>query len=497
MTNLTLRVGRSGLEVRRLQELLNSVGIPTPITGTYTHETGRAVLDFQRVAGLNPTGEADASSQQILIEKSRVRRPVQQVVRSVVRSSTLTLVIVYSDEPRECLDRCLNSILVAGRNQWKVVLATRSRLNLSGNIDQVEYSGHWVFGLNRGIDHAKRSANGDRILMPIRAGDVVSNGLANVLAIMSANNYPCVHGDFESGGQVIRAKTESPVMETVRVGSILFRESVIRQSFATFPDFVGNNAVAATLLSWYFSGVKIVPVTGWVMATLGQYPSLTADHAWCDLRRQIYARKFQPKVSALMVTGRSSGRLPFARMAVKSFLRQTWSNKELVIINHGNSKVWTGVDSRIRESMVNKSPGVTLGDLRNRSIDTASGDWCIQWDDDDWYSDTRIENQMANRLDGHVTTLKWQIRCAMTDGSAFYDLMPLGQQMTVLFERSTRNRYKSIECKEDTAFMALFGTKVVCMDNGLANVSCDPSQYIRFFHGMNICDYTHVMHGWR
>jgi glycosyltransferase involved in cell wall biosynthesis len=136
-----------------------------------------------------------------------------------------------------------------------------------------------------------------------------------------------------------------------------------------------------------------------------------------------------------------------------------------------------------------------LGDLRNLSIEAASGDWCMTWDDDDWHHPTRMENQMKFRQEDHLTTYVWQVRCSLTNMCAFYDKMPTGQQMSVLYPRSLPVRYESLEVREDTKFMNWFSSRVVRIDNHLANLGCDPTQYVRFYHGRNIWDFGHMMNG--
>jgi len=42
-----------------------------------------------------------------------------------------------------------------------------------------------------------------------------------------------------------------------------------------------------------------------------------------------------------------------------------------------------------------REEGRALGALRNMAVDAASGDYVVQWDDDDWFHPRRIELQMA------------------------------------------------------------------------------------------------------
>lgn len=104
----------------------------------------------------------------------------------------------------------------------------------------------------------------------------------------------------------------------------------------------------------------------------------------------------QPMVSCLMVT---RGRLFPGRFAVESFVRQTYPNRELVLVCDGPGteiEAYCGLlkDPRIRVVYPDKAAN-TLGSLRNLSLQAALGDWICQWDDDDLYHPQRIELGMA------------------------------------------------------------------------------------------------------
>ncbi len=50
----------------------------------------------------------------------------------------------------------------------------------------------------------------------------------------------------------------------------------------------------------------------------------------------------------------------------------------------------------IKHHIVPCSPKLSLGELRNVSIDIAQGDYICQWDDDDWYHPDRIARQLES-----------------------------------------------------------------------------------------------------
>ena len=103
-------------------------------------------------------------------------------------------------------------------------------------------------------------------------------------------------------------------------------------------------------------------------------------------------------VSCLMITKKS--RLAFSTRAVKCFEWQNYPKKELIIVT-----------DEIDLQQVCGRPcfhfqDKTLGELRNRSVEAAHGQFVCQWDDDDWYHPERIAKQVAHlkqhRVDGCV-----------------------------------------------------------------------------------------------
>ena len=100
----------------------------------------------------------------------------------------------------------------------------------------------------------------------------------------------------------------------------------------------------------------------------------------------------RPLVSCLMVT---RGRLFPARFAVDCFRRQSWPERELVLVCDApgtpvEEYCRTLGDGRIRV-VVPDGPAASLGELRNLSLRAARGDYVCQWDDDDLYHPQRLE----------------------------------------------------------------------------------------------------------
>jgi glycosyltransferase involved in cell wall biosynthesis len=82
--------------------------------------------------------------------------------------------------------------------------------------------------------------------------------------------------------------------------------------------------------------------------------------------------------------------------AIEQFEKQTWPNRELVVVHQGGPIPVEAFRAlrRVNARIVLAPTSETLGALRNRSFEHASGEWCLQWDDDDVYHPRRIAAQM-------------------------------------------------------------------------------------------------------
>lgn len=195
-------------------------------------------------------------------------------------------------------------------------------------------------------------------------------------------------------------------------------------------------------------------------------------------------RDFIPLVTAVMITGMHKARYPLARVAMECFKKQTYPNKELLIINHGEESLFDG-DDRVRELRVKKRESATVGDLRNLGLIHASGQYIVNWDDDDWYHPERILCQMSAQEGDAVVLLKNRIAYSFENGCALYLSIPTGSDATILHPRNMNYRYPSLLRKSDSVFSACF-PKRIAMDN-------DPALFFRFYHGLNLWNADHIM----
>lgn len=198
-----------------------------------------------------------------------------------------------------------------------------------------------------------------------------------------------------------------------------------------------------------------------------------------------------PRISCLMVT---KDRLNLVKTAVECFQRQTYPNKELVIVCDSPDGVKEYIeeinDRRIVLQQLRPKKR-TLGDLRNFSIDCSSGELITQWDDDDWYHPSRLSVQYQHLKTKNADAcllsqwlMVWPEAGKFSISRSRHD----GWEGTMLAKKNIVPRYSNLRKFEDTEMMKrLFETaKVVILD--------DPHYYFLYLylvHGRNTWDEEH------
>lgn len=177
-----------------------------------------------------------------------------------------------------------------------------------------------------------------------------------------------------------------------------------------------------------------------------------------------------------MVTGMPRGCSRLVGMSIDCFRQQTHQDKELLIINHGEHPIAEGVES-VSEIMVTKTSDMNVGQMRNIAFERAMGDWLLTWDDDDWHSPEFIEKQVRHAKAGHAVMLKRTIFCDLSKDVSYVLDVADGSKPTMLYSRSTTNRFPNLRRSSDVFFVSNMDKTVV--DN-------DPSMYIRFHHAKNL-----------
>jgi glycosyltransferase involved in cell wall biosynthesis len=526
----------------RLQKSLNVLGERLRQTGVFDKQTAAAVQRFQARIGRQVDGIVSDEVWKAIESKaaehshpvadvpppvvdvrhgtgiwegySTSKRPGVQIVMTVRNGATL-------------VGRALNSLETAFRqsdwvlifvddgseDQTYAVAADRETTASARVFRRAKPSKSIGAARNYALSLGKEYRRTHPIIYFFDADDVASPNVVTALfdpmmcsgCMAAFGDYQLIAPQFPADNQIVLAQPENQPVGNIPIGTVAFHASLIPQDELLFREDVEAHEDGALWIQWFKSKIQMLPFSnqpicqcfkriGSVSCPQNVVKREELNDKWSDLRINIMeANLKRPMVSALMLTGKCPEREPMARVAVRCFLNQTWPNKQLVIINHGKYTLATG-DPRIKEIKVVKDENLTLGDMRNRSIDESDGEWLIQWDDDDWHHPARMEIQMERARVDCLVTFLWQIRLNLVNETAFYDKMDGGQHMSILFHRRILYRYLPLEIREDTEFKRNF-KQVEAIDNSVLNPTCDPLMYIRTFHGRNIWDVSHVMGG--
>jgi len=199
----------------------------------------------------------------------------------------------------------------------------------------------------------------------------------------------------------------------------------------------------------------------------------------------------KPLISCLCVT---RNRVTHLQRVIDNFRHQTYSNKELVVVFESDDLMTKQLASSSKVSNIKwhevaSNPKMSLGNLRNLSIELAAGEYFCQWDDDDWYHRERIEMQLNCLLESHKSACLlgyWLIYDSVDEKAYLSHMEAWGG--TILCRRdvvSEFNRYPDQTRHEDTHFIR----DVITLKNFVPLIM--PSLYIYVFHGRNTFERAH------
>ncbi len=216
-----------------------------------------------------------------------------------------------------------------------------------------------------------------------------------------------------------------------------------------------------------------------------------------------------PSVSCLMVT---LDRLTLAKRSIRSFAAQSYEDRDLLVVTDGDERFRKaleryvsalGLDGRVR-FVYPEGERLTLGRLRNISLEEARGDLVCQWDDDDYSHPSRLAVQAGHMLKEQAAA------CFMTDHLQFIEdqrvicwidwtvdgtLTGTAQLApgTVMMFRDGRFRYPeegpNARQGEDSVFLeSVYGAVPVAHLGGAGHL------YLYQFHGRNTFPREHHYH---
>lgn len=134
----------------------------------------------------------------------------------------------------------------------------------------------------------------------------------------------------------------------------------------------------------------------------------------------MFPRKL-PLITCVMVT---KGRPSFIKKSISCFLKQTYPIKNLLIVSQGNEIVNEEIKSLLPDNVnfYTANPKISLGSMRNLSVELANGDIICQWDDDDLSHPDRLMTQYKelSSSDHHVASMYTQFLKYFTTNKFLY-----------------------------------------------------------------------------
>jgi glycosyltransferase involved in cell wall biosynthesis len=185
--------------------------------------------------------------------------------------------------------------------------------------------------------------------------------------------------------------------------------------------------------------------------------------------------------------------------ALYSYINQTYKNKELIIITDCESKNLDDLKILLNDysdeniKLIYLKEKLKMGALRNVSIDNASGEYCIQWDDDDLYHEERIERQYLELISGDYDycLLKeftmYFYNTHLLSTNRWYDDFISGLPPSIMFRKNMKYRYPdNIQFSEDI----VIGNQLNLKYSILSDL---PYLYVYTYHGYNSFEYQHYL----
>jgi len=203
---------------------------------------------------------------------------------------------------------------------------------------------------------------------------------------------------------------------------LAFRGSLLRQIVREDPAFTNLNYEGFTPEAHAALAQKLFAAAGtdgirFNALPICVYDSNRESHTRAHVPAPATSKQIQPKISCLTVT---LNRLVLLKESIECYCRQTYPNRELVIVTDGTPRYRQAISDYIRWldrddiRLVAVEGRQSLGALRNVSLDAATGEIVCQWDDDDLNHPKRLERQFE-----HLISTKANA-CCFTDQLQFF-----------------------------------------------------------------------------
>lgn len=204
-------------------------------------------------------------------------------------------------------------------------------------------------------------------------------------------------------------------------------------------------------------------------------------------------------ISCLMVT--QAGRERYIETSLACFKYQSFAQRELVIVHDADADFDAYLHdlrasySALSIRVVKGEAGLSLGALRNLSLETASYPYVCQWDDDDLYHPERLTVQFEamQAAGSDFCFLTDQLHWFVEQNFLFWDDWSIEKypgnliQGTLLGKKSLMGNYPLLTKGEDTPMVH----SLAASNQAITTVRDYAWLYIYRFHGNNAWDESH------
>lgn len=200
------------------------------------------------------------------------------------------------------------------------------------------------------------------------------------------------------------------------------------------------------------------------------------------------------KVSCITIT---KNRVSFLSRCIDYYINQTHIDKELVIVYFKDDVdtynfIYSFDKKKKEEYNINfyqVDSSLSLGEARNIGVQKSSGDWICIWDDDDYFRENRIEEQLKfcieNNIEGTTLSCILIFSEKYQEGRLSFERMN-GWEGSLFVKKSKIHEYENLPKGEDTPMIEKL------YNNKLMKVQFNPDLYIYYIHSKNISGYRHL-----
>ena len=221
-----------------------------------------------------------------------------------------------------------------------------------------------------------------------------------------------------------------------------------------------------------------------------KYNGYEVNYDYWDLfiKKQVYIDE-TPLISCLCPT---KNKPSIVKDAIECFNNQTYPNKELILVTNDKNPHLPYLKTLECENikLIYASYETVLGELRNISVDNASGKYVAIWDDDDIHHKDRLQVQLdiLKKSKGkEACFLRRVLFHDINSGDKGILKEWWGNEASMLALKSAMPRYDNTKSiAEDTPVKVFFLTR------GKGVIIQQPQLYIYRFHGNNTCEQRHL-----